>query len=54
VDGGWRPLAGGTSIGAARILRVPSTRTARVRLSIDQAAAAPVLNEFGLYRAASL
>ena len=54
IHGDWRPLAEGTSISAARILRVPLTRASRVRLSIVESAAAPVLREFGLYAAAPL
>jgi alpha-L-fucosidase len=53
-DGAWSPIAEATSIGPRRIIRLngPLTTT-RIRLRITQAAAIPVLAEFGLFRQAS-
>jgi alpha-L-fucosidase len=49
-DGGWAPVAEGTSIGACRIVNTPSAvTTGRVRLRITQAAVCPAISEFGLY-----
>jgi alpha-L-fucosidase len=49
-DGAWQEFAGGTSIGACRLLRAqqPAT-TQRLRLKITQAAACPALAELGVY-----
>jgi alpha-L-fucosidase len=48
--GDWREVARGTSIGACRIVRLAEPiATDRVRLRITQAAAPPVLREFGVY-----
>jgi alpha-L-fucosidase len=52
--GGWKKVAGGTSIGACRILRLESeVTTAKVRLKVEQSPAPPALSEFGLYVEAS-
>ena len=48
--GQWHPLAGGSSIGARRLLRTAETITDAVRLRITQAAACPALSEFGLWQ----
>lgn len=49
-DGAWVEAAKATSIGARRLIRLPAPLTAeRVRLRITQAAASPVLTEFGLF-----
>ena len=47
--GQWQPLAGGSSIGARRLLRTAETITDAVRLRITQAAACPALSELGLW-----
>jgi alpha-L-fucosidase len=52
-DGAWSPIAEGSSIGPRRVIRLNGPlSTTRVRLRITQAAAIPVLAEFGLYRLA--
>jgi alpha-L-fucosidase len=49
-DGAWVECATATSIGNRRLVRLPQKiTTERVRLRITQAAACPVLAEFGLY-----
>ena len=45
----WREIATGTSVGNRRILRVPPTRAARVRIRIEEARAVPLLDSFALY-----
>jgi alpha-L-fucosidase len=47
----WKELIRGTTIGYKRLLRVPLIRTARLRLQILDSRAAPLLSEFGVYRA---
>jgi alpha-L-fucosidase len=50
-DGRWEKIAGATSIGACRLLRLDNAVAAgRVRLRVTEAAANPVLSEFGLFR----
>jgi alpha-L-fucosidase len=50
IDGGWRPLAEGTSVGHCRVLHSPgAVRTTRVRLRITESAASPAISEFGLF-----
>jgi len=49
--GGWSEIARGTTVGWKRILRIPPVTTDRVRLTIQEALAAPALSEVGLFRA---
>jgi alpha-L-fucosidase len=48
-DGSWRPIAKETTIGYKRIVHVPTTTTAAVRVNIDESEACPVLNGFALF-----
>jgi alpha-L-fucosidase len=48
---GWRKIARGTTVGQKRILRIPPVTTDRVRLTIQEALAAPALSEVGLFKA---
>ncbi len=49
-DGGeWKPIATATSIGAQRLIALPTT-TDRVRLRIVKAAACPAVSEFTLFK----
>ncbi len=49
-DGAWSQFAEATSIGNCRLIRTPANITAsRLRLRVTQAAACPVLSEFGVY-----
>lgn len=50
LDGAWKEVAQGTSIGNRRLLRIDPVSTTQVRLRITQAGACPALAEFGLYR----
>jgi alpha-L-fucosidase len=49
VDGAWRDVAAGTTIGPRRILRFEPVRTDRLRIRIIAAAAPPVLSEVKVY-----
>lgn len=49
ADGGWKPLAEGTSIGWKRILPVERTATTRIRFNILEAKACPTLATLSLY-----
>jgi alpha-L-fucosidase len=49
-DGGWRTLARHSCLGPRRLIRLDTPMTAlKVRLRIIEAAASPILSEFGLY-----
>jgi alpha-L-fucosidase len=49
----WRTIAEGTTIGYKRLLRVPKTTAAKVRLEVSDARSAPVLSEIALFLASS-
>lgn len=51
VDGNWKEMARGTTIGYKRILRFPAVTATKVRFSITDARAAPVISAVGLYNA---
>jgi alpha-L-fucosidase len=50
VDGAWTPIASGTTIGHKRITRVGPVSTARLRVTIVQARACPVISNISVYR----
>jgi alpha-L-fucosidase len=49
VDGAWRPVAEGTSIGYKRITRFAPVTASAVRVSITAARACPTLTTIGVY-----
>lgn len=49
VDGAWKEIASGTTIGYKRILRVEPVTASRLRIRITDAKACPVLSEIGIY-----
>ena len=51
VDGNWKELAGGSTIGYKRILRFPAVTATKVRLNITDSKAPPVISAVGLYNA---
>lgn len=51
VDGAWREVATGTTIGYKRIVRFPSVETARLRFTITGAKACPTISNIGAYNA---
>ena len=50
IDGKWSAIASGTTIGRKRIARFPTTTAARVRVTIAQSRACPVISTIGVYR----
>ena len=48
-DGSWHPIARETTIGYKRIVHVPTTTTAAIRVNIEESEACPVLNGFALF-----
>jgi alpha-L-fucosidase len=51
VDGNWKEIATATTIGYKRILRFPGVRTTKVRFTITDSKASPVISHIGLYKA---
>jgi alpha-L-fucosidase len=49
VEGKWRELAKGTTIGYRRILRFPAVRSAQLRFTITGAKACPVISHVGVF-----
>lgn len=54
VDGSWKQLAAATTIGYKRILRFPTVKGTKVRLSITDAKACPLISNIGIYEAPQL
>jgi alpha-L-fucosidase len=50
IDGAWKPLAEITTVGYKRIVPVAQTTTERVRVTVLDSRAAPLISEIGLYR----
>ena len=53
INGNWKHITDGTTIGYKRLLRFSEITTDKVRLTILQSRANPALAEFGLYKSAS-
>jgi len=51
VDGAWKEVARGSTIGYKRILRFPAVKASRVRFNITDSKASPVISNIGLYNA---
>lgn len=49
VNGAWKELATAPNIGAIRLLRVPKTTTAKVRVRIAKSPVCPALSDVGLF-----
>lgn len=49
TDGGWKEIAQGTTVGYKRILRVPETTARRIRITVTDAKAAPILSGVKVY-----
>jgi len=49
VDGKWKKIASGTTIGYKRILRIDPVKTSKVRVNIKNAKACPVLSNVETY-----
>lgn len=52
INGTWKEIAEGTTIGYKRLLRFPELKTNKVRVTILQSRANPALAEFGLFKSA--
>ena len=50
VDGEWKQIAEGTTIGYKRILEVPSVETTAIKVEIETAKASPLINNFEIYQ----
>jgi alpha-L-fucosidase len=50
VDGRWTPIGAGTTIGHKRIARVTPTSASRLRISVTQSRACPLLSTVSVYR----
>lgn len=50
IENKWKQVAEGTTVGYKRLLRFPSVKTSKVRLTINQSRLTPALAEIGLYR----
>jgi alpha-L-fucosidase len=48
-DGSWQPLGAGTTIGYKRILKVDPIETDRIRISITDSKACPVISNIEVY-----
>ena len=51
VDGDWKQVAHGSTIGYKRILRFPAVSATKVRFNITESKASPVISSIGLYNA---
>ena len=47
----WEPLTSGTTIGYKRILRFPNTKSSKIRFTVKNALANPLVAEIGVYLA---
>jgi alpha-L-fucosidase len=51
MDGSWKEVAKGTTIGYKRILRFPGVEATKVRFSITSSKGSPVVSNVGIYNA---
>jgi alpha-L-fucosidase len=51
VEGKWKEVANGTTIGYKRILRFPSVNATKVRFNITDSKSCPVISNIGVYNA---
>jgi alpha-L-fucosidase len=51
VDGNWKEITKGTTIGYKRILRFPGSRRTKVRFNDHRLEGSPVISSIGLYNA---
>ncbi|PRX39108.1 alpha-L-fucosidase [Salegentibacter salegens] len=49
VDGEWKEVAEGTSIGYKRILEIPSVKTKAIKINFKDARASPVVSNLEIY-----
>lgn len=53
-NGTYQPIATGTTIGNRRILRFPTVTTSKLRVSIDESLASPIIRNIEVYNAPEL
>jgi alpha-L-fucosidase len=51
IDGSWKEVVKGTTIGYKRILRFPGVEATKVRFSITDSKGSPVISNIGIYNA---
>ena len=51
IDGSWKEIANATTIGYKRILRFPSVRASKVRVTINNSKSCPLISTIGVYNA---
>ncbi|MCL6218676.1 alpha-L-fucosidase [Zunongwangia pacifica] len=49
VDGNWKQVAEGTTIGYKRILEIPSVKTTAIKIEFEAAKASPVISNLEIY-----
>lgn len=49
INGAWTEIGKATSIGSARILMLPQTRTKKLRIRIENCPVAPAISEIGVF-----
>jgi alpha-L-fucosidase len=49
VDGNWKKVAEGTTIGYKRILKIEPLKSSRIRVTISEAKACPVISNVEIY-----
>lgn len=54
VDGNWKEVAKGTTIGYKRILRFPTVKATQLRFTINDSKASPIISNIGIYNAPQL
>jgi len=54
VDGNWKEISKGTTIGYKRILRFPTVKATKLRFIITDSKACPVISNIGIYDAPQL
>ncbi len=54
IDGKWKEITKGTTIGYKRILRFPTVKATQVRFTITDSKACPLISNIGIYNAPQL
>ena len=54
IDGNWKEIARGSTIGYKRILRFPSVKATKVRFTITDSKSSPVISNIGIYNAPAI
>jgi alpha-L-fucosidase len=54
INGSWKEITKGTTIGYKRILRFPTVKATQIRVNITDSKACPVISNIGIYNAPQL